>query len=109
MIAKTIIDQGSLDEDNNMFRKLGGYIFGNNDKNASIPMTAPVITQSTSAGYEMIFFMLSVDSPDQLPRPTNDAVLLETMEIGKAISISFGMWATEARVASYKKIRSVHK
>ena len=48
--------------------------------------------------------MLSVDSPDQLPRPTNDAVLLETMEIGKAISISFGMWATEARVASYKKI-----
>ena len=104
VIAKTIIDEGSLDEDNNMFRKLGGYIFGNNDKNASIPMTAPVITQSTSAGYEMIFFMLSVDSPDQLPRPTNDAVLLETMEIGKAISISFGMWATEARVASYKKI-----
>ena len=27
VIAKTIIDQGSLDEDNNMFRKLGGYFW----------------------------------------------------------------------------------
>ena len=104
VIAKTVIDQGNLDEDNNMFRKLGGYIFGNNVKNASIPMTAPVITQNTSSGYEMIFFMLNVDTPDQLPEPTNDAVILEMMEMGKVITISFGMWATEARVESYKKI-----
>ena len=104
VIAKTVIDYGNLDEDNNMFRKLGGYIFGNNAKNKSIPMTAPVITQSTTSGYEMIFFMLNVDSPDKLPKPNRDDVILETMNIGKTISINFGMWATESRVASYKKI-----
>ncbi len=104
VIAKTVIDYGNLDEDNNMFRKLGGYIFGNNAKNKSIPMTAPVITQNTTSGYEMIFFMLNVDSPDKLPKPNRDDVILETMNIGKTISINFGMWATESRVASYKKI-----
>ena len=46
VIARTSIDNTNTDEDNNMFRRLGGYIFGNNADNASIPMTIPVITNN---------------------------------------------------------------
>ena len=45
VIAKTSISQNNLDSDNNMFRVLAGYIFGGNENNQSIPMTAPVITK----------------------------------------------------------------
>ena len=91
VVARTSINKANFQENNNMFRKLASYIFGSNSNNSSIPMTAPVITQNSSAGYDMIFFMLSVESPDELPKPINDSIILETMEIGKAIAISFGM------------------
>ena len=104
VIAKTSILNENLDEDSNLFRKLGGYIFGNNTENPSIPMTVPVITRNTDSEYEMIFFMLSVDKPEDLPKPTNKDVFLEVMDIGKTISIRFGMWATDERVSYYKTI-----
>jgi len=104
VIAKTSLNQGDTKEDNNMFRTLAGYIFGGNANNQSIPMTAPVITKNDGSDYDMIFFMLDVNSPDQLPRPNNQNVVLENMKIGKAITITFGMWATESRVEYYKEI-----
>ncbi len=104
VIARTSIKNGNLDENNNMFRNLGGYIFGNNKENISIPMTAPVITTNNDTSYDMIFFMLDAKTPEDLPEPTNSEVFLETMEMGKTISISFGMWATDSRVSYYKKI-----
>ena len=67
-------------------------------------MTAPVITTNNDTSYDMIFFMLNAKTPEDLPEPTNSEVFLETMEMGKTISISFGMWATESRVSYYKKI-----
>ena len=104
VIAKTSLDQGDMEENNNMFRTLAGYIFGGNTDNQSIPMTAPVITQNNGSDYDMIFFMLDVDNPDQLPEPNNKNVVLENMEIGKAVTITFGMWATESRVEYYKEL-----
>ena len=38
VIAKTSINQGDLEENNNMFRTLAGYIFGGNVNNQSIAM-----------------------------------------------------------------------
>ena len=104
VIAKTSLDQGDMEENNNMFRTLAGYIFGGNADNQSIPMTAPVITQNNGSDYDMIFFMLDVDNPDQLPEPNNKNVVLENMKIGKAVTITFGMWATESRVEYYKEL-----
>ena len=104
VIAKTSIKNSNTEEDNNLFRRLGGYIFGNNVDNASIPMTIPVITKNDNTNYEMIFFMLDAKKPEDLPEPTNKDVILDTMEIGKAISITFGMWTTESRVEYYKEI-----
>ena len=103
VIAKTSIKQTDTNQNNNMFRTLASYIFGSNSKNQSIPMTAPVITQSTNDNYDMIFFMLDVQKPEDLPAPNDQRISLEQMEIGKTISISFGMWATEKRVQNYKE------
>ena len=66
-------------------------------------MTAPVITQNTNDNYDMIFFMLDVQKPEDLPAPNDQRISLEQMEIGKTISISFGMWATEKRIQNYKE------
>ena len=104
VIAKTSIKQGNMMHNSDMFRTLAGYIFGSNNDNQSIPMTAPVITQNNQSDYEMIFFMLDVDKPEELPEPNDKAIILEKIEIGKTVSIKFGMWATLTRVAKYKKI-----
>ena len=45
VIARTSIPISQSEEDNNMFRVLASYIFGRNEKNQSIPMTAPVRQQ----------------------------------------------------------------
>ena len=104
VIAKTSINQGDLEENNNMFRTLAGYIFGGNVNNQSIPMTAPVITKNNGPNYEMIFFMLDANQPNELPDPNNQNIVLEMMDIGKAVTITFGMWATESRVEYYKDL-----
>tara|TARA_B110000438_G_scaffold301281_1_gene355772 strand:+ start:3621 stop:4136 length:516 start_codon:yes stop_codon:yes gene_type:complete len=103
VIAKTSIKQADIVQNNNMFRTLAGYIFGGNTNNQSIPMTAPVITQNNNSNYDMIFFMLDAQQPEDLPHPNNPNISLEHMKIGKTISLSFGMWATEKRVSYYKE------
>ena len=47
--------------------------------------------------------MLGVRQPEELPLPNDQNISLEYMEIGKTISITFGMWATEKRVNYYKE------
>ena len=103
VIAKTSVTNGNGEIDNHMFRTLANYIFGGNSESRSIPMTAPVITREDDDSYDMIFFMLDVDKSDQLPAPNTDNISIETMNIGKAIAITFGMWATDWRVEYYKK------
>lgn len=102
VIAKTSISQGDMELNNNMFRTLAGYIFGGNNKSQSIPMTAPVITKNDESSYDMIFFMLDANKPEDLPLPNSSNISIEMMDLGKTISITFGMWATDSRVKYYK-------
>ena len=108
VIAKTSISQGDMELNNNMFRTLAGYIFGGNNKSQSIPMTAPVITKNDESSYDMIFFMLDANKPEDLPLPNSNNVSIEMMDLGKTISITFGMWATDSRVKYYKKKLDKH-
>ena len=58
VIARTSIENTSADEDNNLFRRLGGYIFGNNVDNASIPtatLYAPVVRASPASPPIIVF------------------------------------------------------
>ena len=104
VIARTSISKNNSSFDNSMFSVLAGYIFGGNNKGQSIPMTTPVITKESNSSYDMIFFMLDSESPDDLPTPNSSKIILETYTMGKTISIRFGLWATEERILKYKSI-----
>ena len=107
VIARTSISKTNSSLDNSMFSVLAGYIFGANNKGQSIPMTTPVITREDDSSYDMIFFMLDSESPDDLPAPNSSKIILETYTMGKTISIRFGMWATEERILKYKSILDI--
>ena len=103
IIAKTSISDGDDQMNNSMFRTLAGYIFGGNDKQQSIPMTTPVITSKKENSYSMIFFMLDVKDKKDLPSPNSSNVKIETINLGKVITIEFAWWANENNVRKYKK------
>ena len=61
---------------NSSFRQLAGFIFGGNDEEASIAMTAPVQIDLAKADREMAFIMPSEYDWESLPRPNDPNVLL---------------------------------
>ena len=103
VIAKTSTNKDNADVNSNMFRVLAGYIFGGNSEGKSMPMTAPVVTQENISTYDMIFFMLDASDTQELPSPNSQDITIEEIEIGKTISIRFGMWATDKRVGKFKR------
>ena len=102
IVAKTSINKGKAEEDNNMFRTLASYIFGGNTKNESIPMTAPVTTFDDGDSYNMVFYMLNVNDSNDLPKPNNDNVNLETFTLGKCAVLEFSWFTTASRVKAFK-------
>ena len=108
VIAKTSNSKASSELNNNMFSILAGYIFGGNSKQESIPMTTPVITMESSSSYDMIFFMLDASTASDLPIPNSSYISIEEINMGKIISIGFGMWATDERIEKYKKRLDSH-
>ncbi|MFN5376100.1 MAG: SOUL family heme-binding protein, partial [Chitinophagaceae bacterium] len=56
----------------NGFRKIAGYIFGNNESSSKIAMTTPVHMDISNEGSSMSFVMPSKYDINNLPRP-NDA------------------------------------
>ena len=100
IIAKTSIDTINQD-DNNMFRTLASYIFGNNKENKSIAMTAPVTTYQKDSSYSMIFYMLDANKVSQLPETNGQNIEFETFDLGKCAVIPFSWFTTDARVSAY--------
>lgn len=86
------------------FRVLAGYIFGGNQPRASIAMTAPVAAQRgpDAAGDEqwtVAFTMPAQWSLDSLPVPNDPRIELVQVPPRQVAALSFGLWATESRVA----------
>ena len=94
LIAKTSIPVDGKD-DNNMFRTLASYIFGNNENNESIPMTAPVTTYQDNDKYNMVFYMLDAKSIDDMPNPNGQDIVFESFELGKCAVVDFICFANE--------------
>ena len=65
VVAKVVGQEG----DNAMFRKLAGYIFGGNESESKIKMTAPVFMQSKEGQNTMMFYMPSKYNLQTLPEP----------------------------------------
>lgn len=80
---------------NDQFRELAGYIFGGNEQNTKIVMTAPVHMELEDSISRMSFVMPSKYKMEDLPVPENAAVKIHTLKAGYYASIKFGGFANE--------------
>ena len=105
IIAMTKVKSGYREASSTGFRRIANYIFGGNQKQMEIKMTAPVITDvpNVKGMYDILFVMPSQHKFDDLPIPDNDNVELKVKELGKTAVIEFGGWATESRATHYKE------
>lgn len=86
---------------NSGFRKIAGYIFGNNESSAKIAMTAPVHMDINEKGSSMSFVMPSEYTLDKLPRPVDGRVELHESPAVYIAAIEFGGFASDQRIKQY--------
>ena len=102
LVAETAVE-GSFDTASRKgFRRVAGYIFGEN-KNSSgqsekIQMTAPVTVKPDNEGWVLHFVMPSNYDMSQLPVPNNNSILLKKIEAHHAAVISFSGFTTDAKI-----------
>jgi hypothetical protein len=87
---------------NTGFRKIAGYIFGNNETSAKIAMTAPVHMDINEKGSSMSFVMPSEYTLDKLPRPTDGRVELHESPAVYIAAIEFSGYANDQKIKQYK-------
>jgi len=83
------------------FRKLAGYIFGGNDQNKSIAMTAPVRMEMSEKGSAMSFVMPEKYDMASLPKPKDATVEIKQSEPVYAAVITFGGYANDEKINDY--------
>lgn len=85
------------------FGKLGGYIFGKNEKNQNIAMTSPVEVDMGDSSSRMSFMMPTAYEIKDLPMPSDSAVKLTTTEDEHVAVISFSGFANDELIAEYSQ------
>ena len=80
VVAETVVEEDFGQAGTSAFKRLGGYIFGANDKNEKIDMTAPVSTEPMGEAdgkkrWKIHFVMPAGKTMENLPVP-NDSVVL---------------------------------
>ncbi len=83
---------------NSGFRRLAGYIFGGNDREMEIAMTAPV-EETLEEEPTMAFTMPSEHRMEDLPAPDDASVELVAVPERTVAVIAFSGWATGGKVA----------
>jgi hypothetical protein len=84
------------------FSVLAGYIFGGNDKEEKIAMTSPV-AMSLKDSTTMLFLVPKKYTRDNLPVPNDSSIEFKDVPEKKVAAISFGGWANDSKIASFKK------
>ncbi len=121
ILAKTTVTGSYNEATNQGFRIIADYIFGNNTKQESIAMTAPVLESPTKTASEKIamtapvlessvdgarvisFVLPSKYTLETLPQPNNNAVLLKSVPGRKVAALTFTWYASAARVEKKKE------
>ena len=102
IIAKITTATNDGESENDMFRVLFKYIFGDNNKNEKIPMTTPVTTYQSDDIKTMIFYMLDSDTLNSLPLPNNNNISLEKFSLGKCAVIKFSWYTPNFKIKRYQ-------
>lgn len=84
------------------FRRIAGYIFGDNQTpnggNRKIAMTAPVTVEPKEGGWRLHFVMPSQESLSTLPKPANSEVVIRQVPAHDVAAIRFSGWTTESSI-----------
>lgn len=83
------------------FRKLAGYIFGDNSKDTRISMTSPVHMDISQSGSSMSFVMPSSYNADNLPAPDDKDVKIEKSKDEYFAAIRFSGYASDEDIIKY--------
>ncbi|NBO58337.1 MAG: heme-binding protein [Chitinophagia bacterium] len=85
----------------NGFRRIAGYIFGNNEASAKIAMTSPVRMDINQKNSSMSFVMPSQYELKDLPKPKDASVEIHESPAEYAAVIEFGGFATDEKIKKY--------
>lgn len=83
------------------FRKLASFIFGGNTDNKSIAMTSPVHMDINNNLSSMSFVMPSNYNKDNLPKPNDPAITIQTTTPEYVAAIEFGGYANDSDIKKY--------
>ena len=102
LVAETAVE-GSFDTASRKgFRRVAGYIFGENKnsigQSEKIQMTAPVTVKPDNEGWVLHFVMPSNYDISELPVPNNNSILLKKIEAHLAAVITFSGFTTDAKI-----------
>ncbi|RZP22433.1 MAG: heme-binding protein [Burkholderiaceae bacterium] len=102
LVAETGVE-GSFDTASRKgFRRVAGYIFGENKnsigQSEKIQMTAPVTVKPDNEGWVLHFVMPSNYDMSQLPVPNNSGVSLKKIEAHLAAVIIFSGFTTDSKI-----------
>ena len=83
------------------FRKLAAFIFGGNQSKKNIAMTTPVYMDINNSQSSMSFVMPSEFSKDNLPKPDNADIKIETTAKEYVAAIQFGGYASDDEIKKF--------
>ncbi len=85
------------------FRRLAGYIFGGNESEVKISMTAPVHMDINDSVSTMSFVMPSAYNEGNLPKPNDPEVIIKKTKEEYVAAIQFGGFASQEDIKIYSE------
>ena len=103
ILAQTVMQSVSYENTSSQgFRTVASYIFGGNDENKKIAMTAPVIMEMGD-DTKMSFVMPKEHSMESLPEPSSEEVKILKVSPKKYAVITFPGYANNKKIDKYAK------
>lgn len=94
--------KGYKDSSSKGFSILGGYIFGNNERNEKISMTSPV-AMTLEDSMTMMFMVPKEFKKEMLPKPNQQSIEFKEEPAKTFAAISFKGWANDTKIEKYKQ------
>ena len=90
LVAETVVDGDFDTSGNTAFRRLAGFIFGNNSEGRKMQMTVPVTHQPTPGGGQRYRFVMErAYSEATLPQPVDQSVRIVRHEGGTYAAMTY--------------------
>ncbi|MEY4573235.1 MAG: hypothetical protein RLZ10_2519 [Bacteroidota bacterium] len=103
IVAKTSLNDNSFEnQGSNGFRTIANYIFGGNEKNEKIAMTAPVVMNMGDSA-TMYFVMPKKYAKGELPNPSSKNVQIVEEESKTLAVIKYGGYSSDEKIKKHCK------